>query len=111
MATVPATKPLDRLEPRPVIRQLVKSGLIRLRSPFTDRCDGSILTTYLSTRLVPILCAAPKVGFNIFDVLHHGTHEKQLSNLFAWMLDARGSHSLGARFVADDFETYDGVVP
>ncbi len=53
----------------------------------------------LTTRLVPILCASPEVDFNIFDVLHHGTHEKQLSNLFAWLLDAHGSHNLGARFV------------
>lgn len=27
--------------------------------------------------------------------MHHGTHEKQLSNVFAWLLDPDGTHKLG----------------
>ena len=34
-------------------------------------------------------------AFNVFEVMHHGTHEKQLSNVFAWLLDPIGSHELG----------------
>jgi len=30
--------------------------------------------------------------------MHHGTHEKQLSNVFAWLLDAEGTHELGNTF-------------
>ncbi|MBH0110622.1 PD-(D/E)XK nuclease family protein [Salinibacterium sp. NG22] len=35
----------------------------------------------------------------MFDVMHHGTHEKQLSNVFGWLLDAGGSHNLGDLFL------------
>lgn len=37
-------------------------------------------------------------SFNVFDVMHHGTHEKQLSNVFAWLLDHEGTHGLGRGF-------------
>lgn len=37
--------------------------------------------------------------FNVFDVMHHGTHEKQISNVFAWLLDRDQTHGLGSRFV------------
>jgi len=30
--------------------------------------------------------------------MHHGTHEKQLSNVFAWLLSADGTHELGGVF-------------
>lgn len=36
--------------------------------------------------------------FNIFDVFRHGSHEKQLSDVFAWLLDAEGTHRLGNAF-------------
>ncbi|WP_181954138.1 PD-(D/E)XK nuclease family protein [Kocuria coralli] len=35
----------------------------------------------------------------MFDVMHHGTHEKQLSNVFGWLLDIGGSHDLHDRFL------------
>ena len=53
----------------------------------------------LATRLLPTLRRSPEVQFNVFDVMHHGTHEKQLSNVFRWLLDTRGSHHLGDRFL------------
>ena len=31
--------------------------------------------------------------------MHHGLHEKQLSNIFRWLLDAEGTHKLGSQFV------------
>lgn len=37
--------------------------------------------------------------FDLFEVMHHGTHEKQMSNVFAWLLDADGSHNLLGKFV------------
>ncbi|MEI2641428.1 MAG: PD-(D/E)XK nuclease family protein [Candidatus Nanopelagicales bacterium] len=37
--------------------------------------------------------------FNVFDVMHHGTHEKQLSNVFGWLLDTQGTHHLEDRFL------------
>lgn len=53
----------------------------------------------LVTKLLPILGRSLDIGFNVFDVMHHGTHEKQLSNVFGWLLDAGGTHRLGDRFV------------
>ncbi len=52
----------------------------------------------LVTSLVPILADRSEAEFNVFDVMHHGTHEKQLSNVFAWLLDTDGSHKLGDAF-------------
>lgn len=51
------------------------------------------------TRLLPSLVAPMSKQFNLFEVLHHGTHEKQLSNLFAWLFDASETHMLQGRFV------------
>lgn len=31
--------------------------------------------------------------------MHHGTHEKQLSNVFGWLLDTQASHGLGNAFL------------
>lgn len=45
-----------------------------------------------------MLTDRPKRRFNVFDVMHHGTHEKQLSNVFAWLLKADGTHGLGDAF-------------
>ena len=45
-----------------------------------------------------MLTDRPKRRFNVFDVMHHGTHEKQLSNVFAWLLDVEGTHGLGETF-------------
>lgn len=50
------------------------------------------------TRLLPVLRRSREPGFNVFDVMHHGTHEKQLSNIFGWLLDKEGSHHVGAAF-------------
>ncbi|QWS35134.1 PD-(D/E)XK nuclease family protein [Curtobacterium sp. L6-1] len=36
--------------------------------------------------------------FNVFRVMHHGTHEKQLSNVFAWLLRVDATHHLGDLF-------------
>ena len=57
------------------------------------------MSSDLVTRLLPILAQPLRESdFNIFDVLHHGTHEKQLSNLFAWLLNPQGTHRLGDAF-------------
>src|SRR4051794_25347309 len=45
-----------------------------------------------------MLTDRPKGRFNVFDVMHHGTHEKQLSNVFAWLSDPKGTHALGDAF-------------
>jgi hypothetical protein len=37
--------------------------------------------------------------FNVFDVMHHGTHEKQISNVFRWLLETEGNHHLGDMFL------------
>lgn len=49
----------------------------------------------LVTALVPSLSRSLAEQFNVFRVMHHGTHEKQLSNVFAWLLDPEGTHELG----------------
>lgn len=48
----------------------------------------------LVTTLVPSLSRSLAEQFNVFRVMHHGTHEKQLSNVFAWLLDPEGTHEL-----------------
>ncbi len=50
------------------------------------------------TALVPLLSRSLRAGFNVFDVMHHGMHEKQLSNAFGWLLDPDGTHELGTTF-------------
>lgn len=47
------------------------------------------------TALLPSLSRSLAEQFNIFRVMHHGTHEKQLSNIFAWLLTAEATHELG----------------
>lgn len=53
----------------------------------------------LVTGLLPVLDRSLGLGFNVFDVMHHGTHEKQISNVFRWMLDESETHMFGDRFV------------
>ena len=56
------------------------------------------MTGDVVTILLPTLTQAWREDFNVLNVMHHGTHEKQISNIFTWLLDARGSHGLGDRF-------------
>ncbi|WP_162616518.1 PD-(D/E)XK nuclease family protein [Xylanimonas allomyrinae] len=53
----------------------------------------------LVTRLLPVLSRSLEAEFNVFDVMRHGRHEKQLSNVFGWLLEAGGTHRLGDAFV------------
>lgn len=53
----------------------------------------------LVTGLLPALGRSRLLGFNVFDVMHHGGHEKQISNVFRWLLNSEGTHYLGDRFV------------
>ncbi|KYH45431.1 PD-(D/E)XK nuclease family protein [Branchiibius sp. NY16-3462-2] len=53
----------------------------------------------LVTSLLPLLARSEEAGFNVFDVMRHGSHEKQLSNVFAWLFDERGTHGLEDRFL------------
>ena len=48
--------------------------------------------------LVPSLSRSLAERFNVFRVLHHGTHEKQISNVFAWLLRVDGTHGFGDAF-------------
>lgn len=50
------------------------------------------------TALVPSLARSLAEQFNVFRVMHHGTHEKQLSNVFAWLLDPDATHHLNDVF-------------
>ena len=50
------------------------------------------------TALVPSLSKSLAEQFNVFRVMRHGTHEKQLSNVFAWLLRDAGTHELGDAF-------------
>ena len=49
----------------------------------------------LVTALLPALSRSLAEQFNVFRVMHHGTHEKQLSNVFAWLLTPDATHELG----------------
>lgn len=57
------------------------------------------MTDDLVTGLLPVLGRSLDLGFNVFDVMHHGTHEKQISNVFGWLLDVGGTHNLGDQFI------------
>lgn len=57
--------------------------------------DSPAIAPELVTALVPVLSRSLAEQFNVFRVMHHGTHEKQLSNVFAWLLDEQGTHELG----------------
>lgn len=52
----------------------------------------------MATALVPSLSRSLAEQFNVFRVMHHGTHEKQLSNVFAWLLRSDATHELGTTF-------------
>lgn len=39
-----------------------------------------------------------ELGFNVFDVMRYGDHEKLLSHVFKWLFDASSSHNLGDQF-------------
>lgn len=54
-----------------------------------------VIAPELVTALVPSLSRSLAEQFNVFRVMHHGTHEKQLSNVFAWLLNEQGTHQLG----------------
>jgi hypothetical protein len=62
------------------------------------RADASPSLDRLVTALVPTLSRSLAERFNVFRVMHHGTHEKQLSNVFAWLLRVDGTHELGDVF-------------
>jgi hypothetical protein len=49
--------------------------------------------------LLPILAKRSEREFNVFSVMHHGTHEKQLSNVIAWLLDVDETHKCGDAFL------------
>lgn len=53
----------------------------------------------LVTSLLPTLTQPWREEFNVLNVMHHGRHEKQISNIFTWLLDTEGSHNLGDRFL------------
>lgn len=57
--------------------------------------DPAAIAPELVNALVPSLSRSLAEQFNVFRVMHHGTHEKQLSNVFAWLLDPEGTHGLG----------------
>ncbi len=65
----------------------------------------------LVARLLPVLGRSKNLGFNVFDVMHHGLHEKQISNVFRWLLDANGSHKLSDRFTRIFIEEVDRACP
>lgn len=54
--------------------------------------------TQMVTSLVPTMSRSLAEQFNVFRVMHHGIHEKQLSNVFAWLLRADATHHLGDAF-------------
>ena len=60
--------------------------------------SGADVAEDLVTQLLPLLGRSLKAGFNVFDVMRHGSHEKQISNVFGWLLDPEATHELGDLF-------------
>lgn len=69
-------------------------GAARVREQ--QGCGAHGVNYDLTARLLPALGRSLAANFNVFDVMHHGTHEKQLSNVFRWLLDVGGTHNFGA---------------
>ena len=65
----------------------------------------------LVTGLLPVLGRSLEPGFNVFDVMHHGVHEKQMSNVFRWLLEPEGTHGFGDRFVRIFVDGREGAHP
>lgn len=63
------------------------------------------------TALVPMLSRSLAEEFNVFRVMHHGTHEKQLSNVFAWLLATDATHALGDAFQRIFLERINAELP
>ena len=63
------------------------------------------------TALVPTLSRSLAEEFNVFRVMHHGTHEKQLSNVFAWLLATDATHGLGDAFQRIFLERINAELP
>ena len=61
--------------------------------------------------LVPSLSRSLAERFNVFRVMHHGTHEKQISNVFAWLLHVGGTHGLGDAFQRIFLEQVNRLLP
>ena len=66
-----------------------------LHEPVPSKVELPATAPELVTALVPSLSRSLSEQFNVFRVMRHGTHEKQLSNVFAWLLDPEGTHELG----------------
>lgn len=99
--TVNTTTYEPRLWPRPPERIGVHASVrawLRYVLLVTTGVLGGVLPDGLVTRFVPVLGRSLDVGFNVFDVMHHGLHEKQISNVFRWLLESEGTHGLGERF-------------
>ena len=62
------------------------------------RADSAVREEFV-TRLLPVLAKKRHEDFNAFDVMRYGGYEKQLSDVFAWLLDADGTHKLGDAFL------------
>lgn len=67
---------------------------LRNRSHLGPRIAGDRALAHL----LPTLITPVSREFNLFEVLHHGTNEKQVSNLFTWLLKSTESHELGDQF-------------
>lgn len=59
---------------------------------------GGGVTDKLVTQMLPVLGRSLDIGFNVFDIMHHGVHEKQISNVFRWLLEVDASHNLSDQF-------------
>lgn len=62
------------------------------------RADSAV-REQLVTRLLPVLATKRQEDFSVFDVMRYGGYERQLSDVFAWLLDADGTHKLGDAFL------------
>ena len=88
----------SRTSARP--RLIVPDSLLKTAFVAYPRCMPMAPSSLnqMVTALVPSLSRSLAEQFNVFRVMHHGTHEKQLSNVFAWLLRVDGTHELGDAF-------------
>jgi hypothetical protein len=61
--------------------------------------EAGAVDEQLVMALLPVLAKKPQEEFNVFNVMRYGGHEKQLSDIFAWLLEADGTHNLGDAFL------------
>jgi len=97
-APINETTIINRTEKGNSYEERLKNGTLPKQDNKKNMTSGTRNDLLLNLLLI-LTQARAKKAFNLFDVMHHGTNEKQLSNIFAWLFHSGQTHELGDAFV------------